>query len=107
LARCGIWRCGLEALSDNFNHRGNKVAAITERRRRPRDPDSLKFHFLVTRVGSWDGYALVETDDISVHQEIASSYPSLSFKIEPVIDVNDSTIFEDRGMAIFAKAAEG
>ena len=57
-------------------------------------PENLKFHFLVARVGSWDGYALVETDDISIYQEIASSYPSLSFQIEPVTDVNDSSIFE-------------
>jgi hypothetical protein len=50
-----IWRCGPEALSDNFNHRGNKVAADAELRRGPRDdekPPSLKAEELRHLAGS-------------------------------------------------------
>src|SRR5215218_10691502 len=63
-----------------------------------KQPEELRIHQFVTRVGSWSGYMIAEIDDISKVQPLTTALASFEFHIDPIIDVPDAIALELEGM---------
>ena len=63
------------------------------------EPETVKFHQFLVRVGEFGGYAVVETNEPAVLHRIANSYAVFQFRVEPVLDVMDAVKAEQEGIA--------
>ncbi len=57
-------------------------------------PESIKIHQYLVRVGSFSGYAVVETDSLADIQKLTTAFASLECRVEPVLDVMDAVAAE-------------
>jgi Protein of unknown function (DUF3303) len=62
-------------------------------------PDSLKIYQFVTRVGSWGGYLVVETDNIADIQKLSTAFATFGVRVEPVMDIMDAVAAEMEAMS--------
>ena len=58
-------------------------------------PDSLVFHQFLVRVGTFGGYAVVETEFPGDLQYLTTAFAVFDFTVEPVMDVMDAVAVEN------------
>ena len=62
-------------------------------------PASMKIIEFVIRVGEWGGFMLVETDDAAAMHKFTTTFPSFTFHVDQVINVQDAVTAELEAMA--------
>lgn len=57
-------------------------------------PDAVKFHQFVVSVGNYNGYAVLETDDVAAIHQLTSTFAVFEFAVEPVLDIEEALAAE-------------
>jgi hypothetical protein len=62
-------------------------------------PENLEIHQFLVRVGEFDGYAVLETDDLAHVHKLPTTFAVFQFRLEPVLDVMDAVAAEAEAIA--------
>lgn len=62
-------------------------------------PADVTIHQFVVRVGTWGGYAVLETDNAAAIHQLTSTFAVFEFVVEQVLDVGDALAAEGAAVA--------
>lgn len=62
-------------------------------------PADVTFHQFLVRVGTYGGYAVVETDNPAAIHQLTSAFAVFDFTVEPVLDVGEALAAEGAAAA--------